>query len=154
VLLFVAQLLLVSVTLVCAWSAVRSSERANEHQIHVSRAIAKLVEERARVTTLEREVDSLRRELRSLSGKFHAARREYPTFDAAPVQPVAVMNDQLPVCQNWLDAKLQGPSSPAASCECDYCTGAREARRTFRQSVVPKSAQGAAELAKLNAGKP
>lgn len=142
----------------CFLAFTRSQRYADDAHAAYQRAEAvalKLRAERDRVTVLERDTEALRRELRKLGGKFYASIRDQVVpVDELLDEPVRPISPPGVVCENWLRAKLDGPMSPAASCECDYCTNARELRRAFRQTVVPKTAQGQAELAKLNQGKP
>lgn len=90
--------------------------------------------ERDRVTTLEREVDALRRELRKLSGKFYASLRE-----DEPTVIDTVKNDNnehVPVslfCPNYGIAQKEGPQSKAAKCDCGYCSEMRARREAFRR---------------------
>lgn len=118
-----------------------------------------LKSERDRITVLERELDALRRELRKLSGKFHASQREVPD-DIQEAEFRRKQIDFVPytaplgVCENWLLAQRDGPRSEAASCDCEYCVAQREQRAQLRKSLVPKGAQATAATAKLNAGKP
>lgn len=120
----------------------------------------KLRSERDRVTVLERELDSLRRELRKLSGKFYASlreREEEQLFEETPepTEPPLVP-EPFPShsCENWIAAQTLGPMSQQARCECEYCTFRRNQRRALREALVPRTVQAQAELAKLNAGKP
>lgn len=40
-------------------------------------------------------------------------------------------------CENYLKAQVEGPRSPAAACECDYCNEQRAARAEFRAQKIP-----------------
>jgi len=119
----------------------------------IERICGKVAEERSRLTGLERDVDALRRELRKLSGKFYAAQRaeedDAGSWDAPLAHAIPAS-----ICDNWSVAQIAGPNSDAASCECSYCVGRRAERRALRAALVPKTVQGQAEVAKLNAGKP
>jgi hypothetical protein len=42
-------------------------------------------------------------------------------------------------CENFALAQLEGPTSAAASCECDYCVSMREARSRVKAALTPKS---------------
>lgn len=142
----------------CVWVFIRTQSLADE-SLESARAAEstamKLRAERDRVTVAERELDALRRELRKLSGKFYSAMRELdaveeivtPPFDPKP-------QTGFPVCDNWLDAQTQGPSSEAAKCTCPYCEFRRGERLRQRDELVPKTVQGQAALARVNAGKP
>ena len=150
----------------CLWVAIvtmRMADAARKDAEDAASHANKLSAERARVTVLERETDALRRELRKLSGKFYASQRtleeqvEDMIADADDPQPYRrtdIPANVLPVCQNWLDAKQAGPQSTAAKCECEYCAGQRRERARLRAELVPRTVQGQAELARINAGKP
>ena len=143
--------------LICAylvWAAHRHCVEAHGWYLKAEVQALKLRAERDRVTTLERELESLRRELRGLAGKFYAARREREPDDE-PMSRSDTAQHAIPgsVCDNWTAAQREGPLSEAASCECAYCVARRAARTAFRAAAVPKTVQAQAELAKLNAGK-
>ena len=82
-----------------------------------------------RLTVAEREVEALRRELRKLAGKFYATVAE---LEEPEPQPMAALN---PVCENWAMAQQEGPLSPAALCECNYCQARRQERIARRASL-------------------
>lgn len=130
--------------------------RTGEH------AATKLQGERARVTVCEREIDALRRELRKLSGKFHATQREGPTTcdhhdrdgNGRCLWCGHQRVDTAAPCENWTTAQREGPSSKAATCECLFCMTQRADRARARRELVPKGAQATAATAKLNSGQP
>lgn len=151
----------------CALYARRSEHQAQqafEAELACNRLVQKLNGERARVTVLEREVEALRRELRKLSGKFYAElqrrEEEWTQEEAEQGFPgledgtVAEFQNRFPVCENWTLAKQQGPRSEAAQCQCSYCVAQRAERARLRGELIPRTVQGQAEVAKLNAGKP
>lgn len=166
--------LLVIACLLLTLRAERYADAANECAMSMQRTVGKLNSERARVTVCERELEALRRELRKLSGKFYAelrAREDEADKDFAAIAElaeegletqrwyfdaphIARMEDRFPVCENWALAKQQGPTSAAAKCACAYCDAQRAERARLRGELVPRTVQGQAELARLNAGKP
>lgn len=115
--------------------------------------------ERDRLSTAEREIEALRRELRKLSGKFYATQREanddaaaayYDRTDyppnvfpreirngrrAAPEPAGAVTPTQL-VCENWLLAQTEGPGSKPSQCECFYCMTERNRRAAEKAAIL------------------
>lgn len=143
----------------------RLYEGARDTLRDVERHCSKIAEERSRLTGLERDLDALRRELRKLSGNFYAFRtkveEELPEDDELERLGYGDGNVDRrafalagSICDNWSIAQRDGPKSDAASCECSYCVGRRAERRALRAALVPKTVQGQAETAKLNAGKP
>lgn len=130
---------------------IAANDRVEETETRVNLAAMKLRAERDRVTTLERELDALRRELRKLGGKFYATQRE---TDDVPEPSNHVHAETAPVCENYAVAQQKGPKSEAAQCLCAYCLGRRASKAAFRDAHVPKTAQAQGELARLNAGKP
>lgn len=167
-----------AVILICIALAMRRIERllgqCEDHANDAEAAKVALVEDRSRLTSLERDLEATRRELRKTSGAFYAHRAAYeewleqqPDDDDGPPEegrlgygphfdpnqkplPLAAAS----VCENWSAAQTLGPKSEAAKCECLYCMTRREERRALRAALVPKTVQGQAEVAKLNAGKP
>lgn len=150
----------------CIWAfvLVRSHADAAHGWYLKAEALAlKLRGERDRVTVAEREIEALRRELRKLSGKFYAEQRKAEEAlddddsldELAEYQgTVANLEDRFPVCENWQLAKQEGPRSKAAQCQCVYCLAQRAERARLRGELVPRTVQGQAELARLNAAKP
>lgn len=136
----------------------KQADRALTARDEVETALFRIREDRARITTNERELDALRRELRKLAGKFYAAQR---TFEEQVEDMVADASDPFDepppdgvACENWIAAQSLGPTSDEAKCECKYCLARRAERRALRAALVPRTVQGQAEVAKLNAGKP
>lgn len=111
-----------------------------------------------RITGLEGSVDSLTQQLQKLRGTFYAfkAAAEPPDFadfdDHKRPNPV-VPEVRSPFCANYGQAQIEGPLSPAARCECGYCEEMRQRRSELRARHVPKTAQGQARMAKVNAGR-
>ena len=130
------------------------SDEAHGWYLKAEALAMRLRAERDRVTVIERETDALRRELRKLSGKFYAAQREVE--EPADSNPPAITDPLAlhPYCENYGRAQDEGPYSDAAKCTCGYCDDKRRAKKLFRESRVPPTVQGQAELARLNAGKP
>lgn len=146
----------------CLLAYTRSQREADKaarmHDLVHQRAL-KLQEALARITAAEREIDTLRRELRKLSGKFYAAERERESAAEFAAQVEYVEGEAVPLntptfCANYGQAQIEGPRSKAAACECEYCVEMRARRDLFRSSAVPKTVRGQAELARVNAGKP
>lgn len=152
-------LLILGGCVLCVWRALVHVDECAAYERTTSECVALLRAERDRVTVLERDTDALRRELRKLSGKFYARERELDAEeedddgDARAQHPLPLMTGAA-VCENWLAAQSLGPASPEAGCPCSYCVARREHRRALRDSLVPKTVRGQAEVAKLNAGKP
>lgn len=147
------QLVILSFGVYLVWRA-GDHERSALDTLHDIEATAlKLRAERDRVTVAERELDALRRELRKLSGKFYAAQREAEVAAALGVD-LGDEFGQLDICENWAVAKVEGPTSAAAQCQCNYCLAQRAQRDAQRRALVPPTVRGQAEAAKLNAGKP
>lgn len=136
--------------------------QCEDHATDAQNAHNGLLEDRHRLTSVERDVEATRRELRKLSGKFYAElaaqeREREELHDVIDEQDALAYGDghkQLQLCENWKAAQNLGPTSEAAKCECLYCTTRRYERRALRAALVPKTVQGQAETAKLNAGKP
>lgn len=89
-------------------------------------------DDRARLTSLERDVDALRRELRKLGGRFYALAAE---LEEPEPNPVGVITETSPVCENWSTAQREGPLSPAAQCACAYCERRRAERAARRANL-------------------
>lgn len=90
----------------------------------------------SRVLELERELATLTREVRKLSGKFYAMRREVEEAQEELQLPAP---ENAPVCENWQRAQDEGPRSAAAKCECDYCDLQRSKRAALRRAQLPKN---------------
>jgi len=154
--------------LLSTWLFFRASALVREAYgaIHAhERAANKLNAMAGRVVSLEGAVESLAAQHRKLSGKFYALASEYrEEHEADDEQERLGYGDgnvdqrsfalTASICDNWSVAQITGPNSDAASCECSYCVGRRAERRALRSALVPKTVQGQAEVAKLNAGKP
>jgi len=130
------------ILIACIYLAWAMQHRSNR----VERAANRLQAAIARVAALEGEVASLTTQLQKLRGTFYAFRATFP--EQEPDQPMRAnqasekqidVEDAIigPVCDNWLQAKIDGPRSRAANCECGYCESARAARENFRRSAVP-----------------
>ena len=146
---------LVLLSMLCMRRAEAESVLAAKARDQCLRQERKLLDERARVTVCERELDALRRELRKLAGKFYATQREYELAQEAGSDLMATdAEEQVEFCENYGSAQLLGPASAAAQCQCGYCLTRRQERDAMRKASVPKTVQGQARLATLNAGKP
>lgn len=116
------------------WRSQRHADSAWLSRQRSEELALKLQGERARVTVLERQSDSLLRELRSLSSKFYAAQRELGEDDAEKrIADAHVQTITAPYCSNYEIAQREGPTSKAAQCGCDYCGGRRAAKEAFRR---------------------
>jgi hypothetical protein len=139
-LLTASAILIQTLLLVAGWYV---AERARNDVVRLRRA-------REQIGELELGLESVRKQLASLRGKFYATRAEQPA-EVYPQLPLAPSGS---VCENWLAA--QNPNAPnwrqARECECRYCLEQRHARARARAAAVPKTAQGQGELARLNSG--
>jgi hypothetical protein len=114
-----------------AFVAFQSARSAGDHA-------QRLVESRGRIVALEHALESLDAKHRKLAG------RVYATEPQVKPEPVVENEIEGEPCANWLKAKVDGPRSRAANCECGYCVMAREIREEFRAKAVPKRARVAA----------
>lgn len=100
-------------------------------------AEARLLQQRGRIVGLEGALESLHAQHRKLAGRVYAdeywsgQRPEQPQLDVQPGE----------ICENFRAAQREGPTSPAASCECGYCVAARAARAQLRAQAIPKAAK-------------
>ena len=148
-------LLTVIAVLVVYWAY-----RAQSDRLACERAVRRVEAMRGRLITLEASVDSLDRSHRKLSGKFHAEMHRSSgemeeRIDAA--QQLDVNRQELAgviACDNFKIAQIDGPTSPAASCECDYCTRQRELRRAIKAQLMPKGQGARIEAMKRGLGQP
>jgi septal ring factor EnvC (AmiA/AmiB activator) len=173
------QILFTALAVVCVFACFlavtrtdRTLDRCKDWADQCASDRGELLEDRHRLTSVERDVAALRRELRKLSGKFYSTlsaieEREADEFDASydrdqdaagdsdrQLDAFAGIQNLEAQCENWKAAQTLGPSSDAAKCECVYCLSKRAERRALRSALVPKTVQGQAELARLNSGKP
>lgn len=102
-----------------AWVAGLNAEKAahSEHRLSIMRG---------QVKGLEVAVVALDEQLNKLRGHVYVARRK-DRQDELPRVPEGGE------CENWRTAQRDGPSSPAAGCECEYCN-ARRADRAQRRA--------------------
>ena len=136
------------------WAAARHSEDAERSAEGVRHA-------RAKIIALDAALESLEAQHKKLNGRFYALRQELDIEGAdtenavmhRAAQPVLPLDGMI-VCEQWTLAQQDGPSSPAAQCQCAYCQRRRAERERARNELVPKTVRGQAEMAKLNAGKP
>jgi len=87
---------------------------------------------RETVHEVELAVESLRKQLASLRGKFYATKEAPPLV----VQPGLPQPGDLPACDNWLAAQLEGPRSRAAACDCRYCLEQRHHRAQQKAAIL------------------
>lgn len=128
------------------------ADRCEAWRSNIESNALKLRADLPRITTLEREVEALRRELRKLSGKFYATQREEaggtftpgwgtPESDALAASrqqqlwktPTPLVHVEAPYCDQYEIAQREGPTSKAALCDCNYCRGRRLAKELFRE---------------------
>lgn len=118
----------------------------------------RLLETQGTVAALVAAVDKLSSAHRSLAGRVYADEYWRGKRDAQPELQLAAGVPPSPMpsssCANWSLAQELGPRSEAAACQCGYCSWRRAERERQRAQIVPKTARGQGELAKLNAGKP
>ena len=110
----------------CTASAFKARNECHETENSLRRSVG-------RIAALEAETDVLAKQIQKLRGKFYASHAVSETSEIAQVIPTAL------VCENWQTAQRDGPSSPAAMCECVYCSAKRAERDAFRARVVPKT---------------
>lgn len=122
-----------------ALDAVRKAERAG----------LKLNALAATVVATESTVESLRKSLQKLSGKFHAT-AFMPLEETPPAAPRRTSSPEF--CPNYGQAQMEGPRSKAAACECPYCEEMRGRRAQFRRESMPSTAQAQAAHAEANGG--
>lgn len=113
--------------------ALRQADRAGTHADSAFEELLRIKSERDRVTTLERELNALRLELRKLAGKFYAAQREQEETQTEIENDKHVQTFSAPICANYERAQQEGPKSPAAACDCNYCKGRRASKEQFRE---------------------
>lgn len=93
-----------------------------------------------KVGVLDIKGENTLKQLQSLRGRFYAITAPPPITDLddddddgderrPPLLPLAS-----PFCANFGQAQLEGPTSPAARCECGYC-GEMRARRAAARSA-------------------
>jgi hypothetical protein len=122
-----------AIALIGALLASVAAYTARVHRDHAEREGRRIAALRARVLSLDAMVETLTQQHRKLRGAFYQSR--------APIEPEPPAEDQLEldVCDNWRRAVVEGPTSSAASCECNYCARARVNRAAVRAKLVPKS---------------
>lgn len=148
--LTVCSLLLLIATMYAASVAIGAATRAG-------RTADRLRSAMATISGLEASTESLTQQLQKLRGTFYAFKaaveEPQPTVDydeSGNFYPPEPAPGQ--ICENFRVAQLEGPTSPAAQCDCGYCAAMRQAREQLRARAVPRTATGQAKLAKLNAG--
>lgn len=120
-----------------AWRAGQSAERA-EHSEH------RLAIMRGQVKGLEVGMAALDEQHKRLAGRVYAdeywrgKRKEQPDLLATPLPDEGRFLHTGPVCENWKIAQRDGPTSPGARCECEYCN-ARRADRAARRATLRSS---------------
>lgn len=89
---------------------------------------------------------ALEKRLAKLAGRFYRNLQDEPdppdpddTPESRASAALVESTSGLAVCGNWADAKLDGPGSAAAMCDCPYCATMRRARHDAKAALVPKS---------------
>lgn len=137
--------------------AVLAAWLANGARVACERAARRMDAMRGRLIAVESSLDSLDRSHRKLSGKFYA---ELHRADGEAEERIdaAVELDMRrgdgSICENFKVAQLEGPSSVAASCECDFCTRQRELRRALKAQLMPKGQGARVQAMKRGLGQP
>lgn len=114
--------------------AVRAAELAVRHARKIETSLGRLIK-------LEGACEQLDATWRKLSGKFHAHMRDYhPNEPEVSPSPAAAYQAPAPliVCENWHLSTIEGPTSRAASCACEYCEWQRAERARMRATHTPK----------------
>lgn len=140
----------------CVWAAFRHAERAHD-------SAQELRNSRGRIIAAEGSLESLNLQLQRLRGQFHAFKTAiedgpaqlFEPRETYAADPIATHNlvPKAPFCENYGRAQVEGPRSPAASCECGYCVEMRERRRLTKEALLPKGAAAQARHAKEAAGR-
>jgi hypothetical protein len=136
ILLTVCLLLIPSAVALAVWRCIVYMDLARAHAQEAEAYCLAVRDQRDRVTVLERELDAIRRELRKVAGKFYAITSPPPIPDDHD-EPRAARAE--PFCPNFGAAQLEGPTSPAASCECGYCSEMRDRRAAARKADLPRA---------------
>lgn len=141
-------LCLVGAVLAYIRSAINADKAEISHRA-AQRVYMLLREDSSRITALERDVATLRRELRKLSGRFYSGAsyasessarngRDVPAVRKAAGVGVIVEAAPAAVCANYAIAQSDGPGSDAAKCGCAYCEGRRLAKDQFRSQQADR----------------
>jgi len=146
--------------LVCLTGSVACVFACFRHVEDVYELTAKL---KVALPGIEARLEQLQTQHKKLSGRFYAALQQLEEDNLAGTDPpptsasgydFTAATHAMQACENYAVAQKHGPSSEAARCECVYCATKRLERDQARKSLVPRTVQGQAELARLNAGKP
>lgn len=128
------------------WFALRASADADFAEKEAKRCDKRaneLVEALARLHAVEGELKTLGSQHRRLSGRFYKHLDQIalndPGDDFARDTPARPAPSAAPFCANYGQAQVEGPTSPAARCECAYCAEMRLRREQFRSEVLPKT---------------
>lgn len=118
-----------------AWRAGQSAEKAahSEHRLAIMRG---------QVAGLEASMEALNAKHNKLAGRVYADEYWRGKDDKQPeLEPAADFDPNAQrdafgiICVNWTTAQRDGPSSPSAGCECEYCN-ARRADRAARRAKL------------------
>lgn len=107
---------------------------AEAQRAHSSRV--RLEAQRGKIVGLEHGVEALNAWIQRLQGRVNYL-SGHPSAVAAPTPTPKPNVAPFDVCENWLTACRDGPTSDAASCQCDYCTDARARRARLRSELLP-----------------
>lgn len=127
-----------------AFVAWRHSEAARNHHLLVDRALAKLLQLRGQIAGHDSALTSQLAQLQKLRGQFYALKAALEDPSPPPPPPPdsqqRLFADTPPLCENWNLAQREGPLSPAARCDCNYCAEMRHRRDLARKELIPKTA--------------
>lgn len=112
-----------------AFLARQSADRAvhSEHRLAIMRG---------QVAGLEAAMMGLDAKHQKLAGRVYADEYWRGKPDRQPeLEPTNPAGDSYDICENWQTAQRDGPSSPAAGCECAYCNAKRADRAARRAKL-------------------
>lgn len=142
---------IVSITLIaavvaalyCGICIARVHNLRRELERNVQREVGKLNAMSGRVIAAEGAIDNLALQLRKLRGYVYSPSPSSSSSSSS--EPESAIAG----CDNWELAKVDGPSSRAAQCDCAYCNYQRANRARARAELLP-----AARAATLTSVKP
>lgn len=120
--------LALALSAIFAHLARESADRAahSEHRLAIMRG---------QVAGLEAAMMGLDAKHQKLAGRVYADEYWRGKSDKQPELQPDDRWGSLVECQNWLTAQRDGPSSPAAGCECEYCNSRRADRAARRAKL-------------------
>ena len=119
----------------CVCLAFRARNECDDVETNMRRSLG-------RIAALEAELDVCQRQLQKLRGKLYGDKQN--TDEKLQTEIARPFTSGI-VCENWSTAQRDGPRSPAAQCECDYCTAKRAERELTRARLIPKTAKERAD---------